>query len=128
MTTQQDHKVRIVALENLRAMCARASGMAHRYTVDSFSKSAVRITYSNPNECGSPRPMTMILRAYPSAWSGDRENPRVILEAGRVIHDTEDGEGWQSFEPVLNGPELFRYNSGVRVTWGTREEIEAVKG
>ena len=122
MSTQQDYKVRVVALENLRAMCERASGMSHRYYVESFSRSAVRLTYSNPNEYGTERPMTMILRAWPSDFAGDKENPRVILEPGRVIHDTEDGEGWQSFSPVLDGPELWR--EGLSGVWGTREELD----
>lgn len=125
MASQQDYTVRIVALENLRAMCARVSGMCHRYEITKVTRASVHITYSNPNEWGSESPMTMIFRAFPSDWRGDSENPRVILEAGRVIYDTDDGEGWQNFEPVLNCPILFR--AGFNGDWNTREEIEAAK-
>lgn len=124
MATQQDHNVRVVALENLRAMCERVSGHCHRFEITGVSKTAVRVTYSNPNEYGTEYPMTMILRAYPSDWPGDEENPRVILEEGRVIHDN-DGEGWQSFGTILDCPQLWR--ASVDGAWFTREEIEEAK-
>lgn len=123
MKTQQDHTVRIVALENLRAMCDRASGYCHRYTITTVSRSRVHVEYSNPDEYGAEHPMIAVFPCYPSGWPQDStENPRVILEIMRVIHDDADGEGWQAFTPILECPVLWRDSKDGG--WQTAQEIE----
>lgn len=115
MKTQQDSKYRVVALENLRAMCKHMSGVAHTYQVTRVSRSRVHVEYSNPDEYGSPHPMTAVFPCYPSAWADDQckgaagtnANPRVVLDYLRIIGD-EDGEGWQSFEVLRDCPTLYR--------------------
>ena len=101
MRTQQDHKVRVLALDNLREMCKAASGTAHRYWIEKVSRSRVHVGYSNPNEYGSESPMFAVLPCYPSPWSQDgTDNPRVVLDVTRVLHDSHNGEGWQAFDMV----------------------------
>ena len=121
MRTQQDHTVRVVALENLSAMCERVSGVCHNYHVSKVSRSRVHIEYSNPDEWANDHPMTAVFPCYPSGWPGDESNPRVVLDILRVIADSWDGEGWQAFDTLRNCPTLWRDPDGN--TWSTREEI-----
>lgn len=99
MKTQEDNIVRMLALDNLRAMCEAASGMCHRYWIEKVSRSRVHVGYSNPDEYGNENPMYVVLPSFPSPWPDDnRDNPRVLVETMRVINDTRDGEGWQAFQ------------------------------
>lgn len=113
MKTQEDNIVRMLALDNLRAMCEEASGMCHRFWIEKVSRSRVHIGYSNPDEYGNENPMYAVLPSFPSkqhfadpetdiiSWlQDDRDNPRVLVEVMRVINDTWDGEGWQAFDPL----------------------------
>jgi hypothetical protein len=128
MQTQQDHSVRVVALVNLRAMCERVSGWAHRFEISKVSRSRVHVTYSNPDEWGAEDAMTAVFPCYPSGFSGDEENPRVVLDMLRVINDTWGGEGWQAFAPLLDCPQLWRGGREpvAPKDWRTREEWERV--
>ena len=122
METQQDSKVRMVALSNLIAMCERVSGTCHRFEVTKVSRSRVHVTYSNPDEWGNEfQPMTAVFPCYPSGWHEDIDNPRVILEFMRVINDTWDGEGWQAFTILLDCPTLWRDPESN--TWQSHKEI-----
>lgn len=112
MKTQQDSKVRMVALENLKAMCKRVSGVCHRYSVTKVSRSRVHVEYSNPDEYGHEHPMTAVFPCYPSGFGDDAENPRVILEYLRIMNDNWDGEGWQAFEILRDCPVLWRNPEG----------------
>ena len=124
MRTQQDTKVRLVALDNLEAMCKHVSGWSHTYSVVKVSRSRVHVEYSNPDEYGHQSPMVAVFPCYPSPWGDDAENPRVVLDMMRVVNDTEDGEGWQYFTPLLDCPELFRSNADSN-DWDTRAGWEA---
>ena len=101
MKTQEDNLVRMLALDNLRAMCEEASGVCHRYWIEKVSRSRVHVGYSNPDEYGHENPMYAVLPSFPSSWpQDDRDNPRVLVEIMRVINDTWDGEGWQAFDSL----------------------------
>ena len=126
MSTQQDSKIRVVALDNLRAMCERVSGTCHAYGVVKVSRSRVHVEYSNPDEWGYDHPMIAVFPCYPSGWQDDEDNPRVVLDVLRILHDSWDGEGWQAFCPLLDCPVLWR--SGPESDdWQTADEIEASK-
>lgn len=118
MKTQEDSSQRVVALENLRAMCARISGWAHTFEVTSVTRSRVHVTYSNPNEYGSAQPITAIYPAIP--YPGEPDNPRVLLEIMRTVGHDPDGEGWQSFMQLHDCPTLWRSPEG---KWRTHGEI-----
>lgn len=122
--TQYDSKVRVVAVENLRAMCARVSGcMCHKFWIESVSRSRVTVGYSNEDEWATPHPMFAVFPCYPGFDGKDAENPNVILEFLRVTNDNWDGEGWQAFDILRDCPPLWRNpNNGGK--WQTREEIE----
>lgn len=125
MKTQQDNKVRMVALDNLVAMCTRASVIAHRFQVSKVTRSRVHVTYNNPDEYGYGCAVTAILPCFPSVWPDDAENPRVLLEPLRVVggRDSHDQEAaYQSIEAlVLNGPTMFRAGD----QWMTHQEMVA---
>ena len=123
MKTQQDSKIRVVALTNLEAMCEHVSGTCHRYEVSKVTAHSVHVQYSNPDEYGNESPMTAIFPAYKSGWRGDEENPRVVMTIQRVTNDNWDGEGHQAFDCLLDCPELFR--SSWDGPWNTREQIQA---
>jgi hypothetical protein len=121
METQQDSRERLVALTNLRAMCERISGTCHRYAVVKVTRSRVHVEYSNPDEYGHERPMVAVFPSFPSPWlPGDKDNPRVLLDIHRVLHDSWDGEGWQAFTPLLDCPTLWRGPNGEG--WHTHRE------
>lgn len=121
MKTQFDNSVRVVSLDNLRAMCERISGVCHRYSVVKVSRSRVHVEYSNPDEYGTARPMVAVFPCYPSTFDC-YDNPAVVIEYIRIMQDNQDGEGWQSFECLRDCPQLFRGPDG---QWSTREEIYA---
>lgn len=113
MRTQFDSRVRVVALDNLRAMCAKASGWAHQYEVSKVSRSRVHVTYSNPDEYGNPRPVTAVFPCYPSIHDyDDTDNPRIVLDALRVIGDDDHGTAYQSIDAaVIQAPSVWRANA-----------------
>lgn len=115
MRTQQDHVVRVLALDNLRAMCKHASGMSHTFWIDKVSRSRIHVGYSNPSEYGTPSPVYAVLPCYPSPWPGDSDrsnpNPRVILDIARILHAGNDSEAWQLFEPLWT---LYASHDGTR--------------
>lgn len=120
MKTQFDHSERVVALSNLEAMCERVSGVCHRYQVAKVTTNRVHIEYSNPDEYGHERPITAVLPCWPCS-DYDQDDRVVALTLLRVLHDDQDGEGWQSFQPLLDCPELWR--SGPEADdWSTYEE------
>jgi hypothetical protein len=130
MKTQYDGSSRVVAVENLAAMCRRVSGMCHRYWIESVSRSRVAVGYSNPDEYGSESPMFAVFPCIPNPFdSKEHENPFVILTGPgsilRVVNDTWNGEGWQAFDPLCDAPVLWR--SPEDGSWSTKEEIEARK-
>lgn len=126
--SQFDDPQRVVSLENLYAMCARASGMCHRYAVEKVTKSRIHVSYSNPNEYGHNRPVCAVFPCYPSTFGGD-EIPAVVLDIVRTYgsreyrSDMPDDEIWQSFDPVVNAPKLWR--NPVTRTWQTEDEAAA---
>lgn len=125
MRTQYDDKVRVVSLDNLKAMCARISGHAHVYEVSKVTRSRVHVTYSNPTEYGTPRPMTAVFPTYPleRSWvQGEPANDHVVLDIMRVTNDTWDGEGWQAFHLLLDCPKLWRSPHDGK--WRTEEEAQ----
>lgn len=121
MTTQHDSKKRVVALSNLRAMCERISGTCHRFTVDAVTAHSVRVSYSNPDECGRDNPVTAVFPAY---CDGAKDNPSVVLDAIRYVNSP--GEEWQAFWALFDCPELFRTSSDSQ-EWRTRYEIMVQK-
>lgn len=46
-----------MTVEMLEAICAKISGMCHRYKIESVNQNRVCISYSNPDEYGSERPI-----------------------------------------------------------------------
>jgi len=64
--------------------------------------------------------MTAVFPSYPSAFDWDN-NPAVVLEYLRILHDNLDRDGWQAFEPLCDCPQLFRAPSG---QWETRDEAQ----
>jgi hypothetical protein len=120
MKTQEDRMVRIVALENLSAMCEHISSTCHRYWIEKVTRSRVWIGYSNPNEYGTEYPIFCVFPCFPSSWHLDKDNPRVLLDILRIVNDSWHGEGWQAFDPVLTEcPTLWRDNE----EWQTHKEI-----
>jgi hypothetical protein len=135
MKTQSDQKLRTVSLDNLHAMCERISGWSRAYRVESVSRSRCHVSYCNPDEYGSPRPIVAVLPVLPgwldtcragSAGSaapvGDRENPRIVLEPLRYLYVADVVDPWQEFLPLLDCPTLWRTTAGV---WRSHREERA---
>lgn len=120
MKTQFDSRIRVVSVENLRAMCARVSGVCHRFEVTGVSRSRVTVTYSNPNEYGTDHPMSAIYPCFPGG-TADTENPYTVLSMLRVLNDNWNGDGWQAFDILHDCPVLWR--SPVDCKWWTKDEI-----
>lgn len=126
MQTQFDYAIRTVSLPNLQAMCERISGTCHRFAVTKVSRSRVHVEYSNPDEYGNESPMTAVFACYPSGFGP--ENIAIPMEILRVINDSEDGEGWQNFEPLTGCEPLYAKLDNKKFhSWRTKEEIEASK-
>ncbi len=124
---QYDGRLRVVALANLLAMCAHISGMCHTYRVRE-GRDVVYVTYSNPNEYGRDRKITITLpivyRAFGAAMIGLA--PECIGRMTGPGCGTWQGEEWQAFDPLFTCPELWR-GPAPDVDWRTREQIEAAK-
>jgi hypothetical protein len=121
--TQFDMKLRVVALENLRAMLARASSTCHRFSVARVSAHRCYVEYSNPDEYGTETPMTAVYPVIPNPAERSRQdNPLVVLgHLLTVQHDNWGGEGWQAFERLTEAETLWRAPDGV--TWRTEDGI-----
>lgn len=130
MKTQHDGMNRVVAIENLTAMCEHVSGTCHRYWIESVSRSRVTIGYSNPNEYGSESPMFAVFPCFPNPFDTDGSNPFVMLTGVgsllRIVNDTWSGEGWQAFEILRECPVMFRATSDVGDTWKAHPEEETI--
>lgn len=104
---QADHKVRIVALSNLAAMCKRISGMCHRYTFDADRVTRyARVEYSNPDEYGHERPLTALYPVIRDHFGKDLHG--VILATPHRVIGKTDSEDWQKFEILRDCPILWR--------------------
>lgn len=110
MKTQQDNKVRMVALANLEAMCKHVSGVCHRYWIEEVTKTHVKVGYSNPDEYANDDPTYATYPCYPSTWQDDEDNPRVVLDMVYCEHDDDEDnpEAWQSFDAIQDCPTLYR--------------------
>lgn len=116
MKTQFDHNVRVVSLENLKAMCERVGGTCHKFTVVKETANRVFVQYSNPDEYGNPRP---IIAVYPSWPTGILDgSPAVALNMINCTGD-RDGYGYQAFFQLEDCPELFRHDNN----WLTAYQI-----
>jgi hypothetical protein len=124
MKTQQDNDVRMVALENLKAMCERASGTCHRYWIEKVTRSRVWVGYSNPNEYGTEQPFYAVFPSYPSSWREDEDNPRVVLDCLRIVGGGDHGS-IDDFYIITDGPHLWR--NPLDNTWKTVDEIKREK-
>lgn len=124
MLTQRDHKVRVVAMANLKAMCERQSGVCHRYCVSKVTANRVRVQYSNPDEYGNEHPVEAELPCFPSEWDG-AENPTVVIHVLRTIGG--DDETYQSFEALWDCPELYRAPESGKDVWRSKAEWEALR-
>ncbi len=134
MKTQYDGKSRVVAVENLRAMCEHVSGTCHRYWIETVSRSRVTIGSSNPDEYARERHMFAVFPCVPNPFDKDGDNPFVLLTGPgsllRVVNDDRDGEGWQCFQILRDCPVMFRRTDENRDTWRAHEEesiIDAVQ-
>lgn len=105
--TQSDSRVRMVGLANLAAMCEYVSGVCHRFTMDEPSKSArfVRVTYSNPDEYGSDRPVTAL---YPLVRDCHGKGEHTALLMIHSVINASDSEDWQAFGAVEDCASLWR--------------------
>ena len=65
-TAQFDHNVRVVSIDNLRAMCANQSGVCHTFTVDEPGRHTVKVWYSNPDEYGTSHQVAAVYPTYPA--------------------------------------------------------------
>lgn len=126
MIIQMDSSVRVVAVTNLRAMCVRASGMAHRYWVEKVTRSRVWVGYSNPDEWGAEHPMFAIFPCYPNLTANDNgwENLVAVLDFMRIVHDSWEGEGWQAFTPLVDCVQLW-FNPQTE-KWASKDEVKLV--
>jgi hypothetical protein len=122
--TQFDMKLRVVALENLRAMAARASGVCHRFNIARVSAHRCYVEYSNPDEYGVETPMTAVYPVIPNPAERSRQdNPLVVLgHLLAVQRDNWGGNGDQAFEPLAEAETLWRASDGV--TWYTNAEAK----
>ena len=121
MEIQADNKVRVVALSNLEAMCERQSGVCHRYWVEKVTKNRVHVGYSNPDEYGGEDPMFAVYPCYPATFG---DSVMVVLDIVKVVHDYDDGEGWQNFDFLTDCETLWRNPSSGE--WETRDEALGV--
>ena len=96
MKLQFDHELRIVSPDNLRAMCAYASGMCHTYKVEKVTKNFAWVTYSNPSEYGTPRPVTALFPVIPYS-----KESAVVLTIHEIKNET-DSEDWQYFNVIID--------------------------
>ena len=109
MKTQSDSKMRVVSLENLKAMCEERSGCyCHKYWIEKVSRSRVHVGYSNEDEYANSHPMYAVFPCYPNGFQDNKDNPNVVLDFLNIVHDYEDGEGWQNFTYLLDCPVLWR--------------------
>ena len=125
MKTQFDSQIRVVSLENLKAMCERVSGVCHRYAVSKIGPTRVRVAYSNPDEYANESPIEAEFPCYPSDFDG-QDNPSVVLHMVRLIVARGDTKAWQSFQPLLDCPQLWRTPHYGADKWQTAKECKTV--
>lgn len=105
-----DHKVRVVSLLNLEAMCEHVSGVSHTFEIVKIALRCVHVEYSNPDEYGNPHPVVAV---YPThillPGYENRNNESVILQAVKYIGCTgRNEEAWQAFHQLEDCEEMVR--------------------
>lgn len=129
MKTQFDNKVRVVSLENLKAICERYSGTCNGYHVDKVTTNRVYIsTNTSASETESfGHTVTAVFPAWPSGFDG-KENPSVALEIMRVIGETDDDyDASQEFWALLDCEPLYRSLKDDKELWQSEYEILSAK-
>jgi hypothetical protein len=117
--TQFDYQQRIVALNNLEAMCKRISGTCHTFKIAKVWANRVHVEYSNPDEYGSPEPITAVYPCYKQ-----HDNAAVVLDAVNYLGCTgKNEEAWQAFAQLTDCEKLFRSQVDTD-TWKWKTEYE----
>lgn len=102
MHRQADYKVRVVTLDNLKAMCEYVSGSyCHKYEVTKATPSRVWVSYSNEDEWAYEHPIHAVYRKTSD------HNPMVFLEILRCVPDS-DGKNYRHFDLLHDCPQLWR--------------------
>jgi hypothetical protein len=126
MKTQFDNKVRVVSLENLKAMCERVSGVSNGYHIDKITTNRVYVS-TNTATAGS---VTAIFPCWPSKFAIDgKDNPSVALDILRITGATDDDyDASQEFDLLLDCEPLYRSiaDDGAEI-WRTEYEILSAK-
>lgn len=117
MTTHFDHSQRVVGLNNLEAMCKRVSGTCHRFAVNKVTDNRVYVSYSNPDEYGSERPITAVLPAYPA-----HDNVAVVFHPLKFTGGRDEYD-YQAFEQLWDCEPLHRCQRDA-TTWDWKTEYE----
>lgn len=90
------YQLKGMTITEIAQVCRAISGTCHRYKIESVTRSRVKISYSNPNEYGSERP---IFAYYPIVLyqANNDQGTIACLEFG---HYTGAGEDWQAFYAI----------------------------
>lgn len=99
----QAYELKGLTITAIAKLCAFHSGMCHRYAIESVTRNRVKISYSNPNEYGTPRP----IYAYFPIVLYQHGNDQGTIACVTFGHYTGAGEDYQAFDVIRYG----------RVTW-----------
>lgn len=115
-----DHQVRVVSFEALDAMCEHISSPpCHVYRPVRVTKQYCYIEYSNPNEYGTPDPVTAVYPVYRQDICG-QTMWCIVLDMVRIVNNDEGDTMWQAFECLRSCPTLHR--DAVTGEWHTAAE------
>lgn len=102
-----DHMVRVVSFEALDAMCEYVSGVSHKFCPVKLTARYCYIQYENPDEYGTPDPVTAVYPLYREEIGGETMIC-VVLDLVKVLNNDEAGTMWQVFERLTTCPTLYR--------------------
>ena len=111
---QFDHKLRIVSIPNLKAMCEHLSGTCHRFFLDSVKGKYARVMYNNPDEYGHKSPIVALFQVIEHCGTIG-----AILTIDKVVNCPNDCEDWRAFEQLLECPTVWRLGAGAK-EWRTQ--------
>ena len=90
------YQLKAMTITEIATVCRAISGVCHVYKIEKVTRRRVCVSYSNPNEYGTPRP----IRAYFPIVLFTPNNDQQTIACLEFAHYAGAGDDWQAFHAL----------------------------